>query len=174
MRQNLPSRGGPKPRMLPSGQELAIQTKAGPKRGIYEISRDGSILARRVELPTWLGEIATSASRTSTLRDILSSEARPKPQEHVQESQGHIYLNPPIETGLRGASVGIDEEFIHKLENPEFKTLKFFVYTPGYTLVERWKISKEDFLAGCRRIEGKPPFMPQFMIELSRLEMSAS
>lgn len=167
------ARGGAKPKMLAGSKDLGLTIGEARKYGMYELSAKGDTLARRVELPAWLAEQAAQGAPTALL-GRLSSGAIKAPQEEVRESKGHIFLSPPADLGFDGPAVGLDMEIVEEyLSDPRLKSIRFFVYATGYDLFVSWTVSVSDFLAKAKRVESRPPFMPQMMAPLSALRHPA-
>lgn len=155
------SRGGAKPRMLPrSAQELGITVGNGRKFGMYELSDNKTVIARRVELPTWLSEAWMGKNNTDSIR--IPSDAK-------SESRGHIFLRPPRDQ-FNGPAVGLDVEIYNVMREIDAVTeIQFFVYGIEYKLVDIWSIHKAEYVRRAKLVHTKPPFMPQWMIEINRL-----
>lgn len=131
------------------------------KTGVYE--REGSVLARRVELPSWLYESFQRHGKAVFVDDMRS------PRFEIGESRGHVFISPPSSLS-RGPMVGVDFEIFGLLvKDQSLKVIEFHVYGMGYRLVDVWQIDAEAFLNDCRQVQGKVSFMPQAMIEVSRL-----
>lgn len=166
------ARGGAKPRMLAGSRDLGLTIGESRKYGMYEISAKGDCLARRVELPAWLSEEALKGRPTELLGRLAGGLIRP-PAEEVRESKGHIYLSPPAEL-FAGPAVGLDMEIAReRLEDARLKSIRFCVYATGYDLFVSWTVSAADFMAKAKRVESRPPFMPQMMIALADLRHPA-
>ncbi len=168
------SRGGAKPRMLgASAREVPLTINGQRKMGIYEESMKGDLVARRVELPEWLGEKALEKGAGKPfLARLVAGEIR-HPHASIAESQGHIFLEPDPELGFGGPAVGIDLEIWERIRRPGAKELLFAVYAPGYRRVATWRIPVAEFLEKARLVEGKGPFMAQRMVALSELKAAA-
>lgn len=167
------ARGGAKPKMLAGSRDLGLTIGESRKYGMYELSAKGDCLARRVELPAWLSEAALAGRPTELLGKLGSGLIR-APQEEVRESKGHIYLAPPAGLGFEGPAVGLDMEIVEShLNDPRLKSIRFCVYATGYDLFVSWTVSAADFMAKAKRVESRPPFMPQMMIALSDLRHPA-
>lgn len=164
------ARGGAKPKMLPGSKDLGLTIGESRKYGLYELSAKGDCLARRVELPAWLSEAAKQAAPTLFLSRLKSGQIA-APAEEVKESKGHIYLTPPAELGFEGPALGVDMEIFEELlrEGSSVKSLRFGVYATGYEPLVVWTLNLSEFLEKARKVESKPPFMPQMMIPLSAL-----
>ena len=160
--------------MLPSGaRQLAITIGTARKTGIYEISSSDDTLARLVELPDWLSRIATG-KRTKPFLHMFASGEISHPHKIIGESQGHIYIEPLLNFGFDGATVGLDTEISDAhLSSASLRSIVFYVYGTDYRLIERWRISLEDFKSHAKLVELQPPFMPQMMVELKRLKVVA-
>jgi hypothetical protein len=162
------ARGGAKPRMLEQGGiELFIDVGRDRKFGMYELSRERSVLARRVELPAWVYEDWQASGITSLLE--FSSQAR-YPQQEIEESRGHIFWRPPQDL-LDGPAVGIDVEIWneHLVTTPSIRLVRFYVYKHDYELVAIWRIGVTKFVDHSVLVKTKPQFAPQKMVELSML-----
>jgi hypothetical protein len=159
------NRGGAKPQMLNGGRDLAITIGTARKGGIYELSARGDVLARRVELPSWLSEIWARSGQDVLLCALHCK----KPANALPESQGHIFFNPPSSM-FACPAVGLDQEPYNRVMNdPRIKNIRFFVYASGYRLAGVWNISTEDFLLYALMVRTKGGFMSQMMVPLTAL-----
>jgi hypothetical protein len=164
------ARGGAKPKMLPAGaRDIYITIGDDRKGGMYELSSDGVILARRVELPEWLSDIAANRKKIF-LKMFLEKEIQ-NPSINIGESRGHIFLHPPASLGFEGSAVGVDMEvFEGQFSAKALKSIVFYVYGTNHRLVERWKMSRNDFKTHAKLYDEDPKFMPQMMVELLKLK----
>jgi len=159
----------------PNARNLTITLANGdPHDGLYET--DGRRLARRVELPLWLSNVAQhrradpaliAARQDRSIHGFLRS-AKPDELTHTSpDSKGHILLHP----GLAGVSaseplVGIDQQiYLHLPAGAD--VFLFFVYRSDYQLHETWSISLGNFRATCLYVQTSESFMPQVMIPIS-------
>ena len=164
------ARGGAKPRMLPAGaRDILITIGSERKSGIYEASASGDTLARRVELPEWLSDAATA--RKKPFLQMFADGDIHMPDTMIAESQGHIFIHPPRALGFAGAAVGVDTEvWGAQIQSTALRSIMFYVYGTAYRLIERWRIPTDDFLSHGKLYDQDPAFMPQVMIELSKLK----
>lgn len=167
---NHASRGGAKPRMMANSTDLPIEVAGVSKSGMYEKSLRGEAIARRVELPHWLGLKAKELGAMRFLALLAAGELKAPPEE-IGESRGHVYLNPEPGMGLEGPAVGLDEAICEKIErNDQIKRVQFHVYAPGHRLVGIWQIEVERFKSEAKEVRTKASFMPQRMVELAKLK----
>ena len=166
------ARGGAKPSMLATGsRELTLNVGTGIKRGLYQLSPDGKTLARLVELPTWLSDVALKLRLARKhLLDELSAGSIRNPADEIGESRGHILINAAHYTNLTGSCVGMDVQILDKIQNTAPRQIMFFVFRIGYTLHERWKINWADFMSKSVLVEAEEPFMPQRMVSVRDLQ----
>ena len=166
------ARGGAKPQMIQSSRSMPITINNMAKGGLYELSKDGTTVARRVELPTWLSDIWTNHGCAIGVKDILR---HPRPQDTINESQGQIFLNPPSRLGLGGPSVGLDVEIYHiVLSDARIMNIEFHVYATEYRLVEVLRISSDEFLDSRKLVQTSKTFMPQMMVAVNQLTVHSS
>ena len=159
--------GGQKPTMLHGGIDVFVNYKNARKSGYYESSSDRSTLARRVELPAWMDQRALP--KAGTFLEALQSGKIHIPAAHTKERHGHILWNS-AEFGLEGPAVGVDEEIFRDwVEADSCAEVVFVVYLHGKTELERWRISKEQFAAACKRVATSSSFVPQFMVSVKQL-----
>lgn len=93
------SRGGEKPSMLGNnGNPLAIQINGIARKDWYEISNNGGLLARRVELPTWLSEKAhqIKAERKSLLAELSEKKYKASERRNRRKPRTYSYRNKKI------------------------------------------------------------------------------
>jgi hypothetical protein len=160
-----------KPSMLhANGNPLKIRINGYDREDLYELSRDGKWLARRVELPHWLSD-KTRELRNSRqyLLETLSVAPMEHPKEEQGESHGHILIEAHRYTNQILACVGVDTPIVEMLSKKPPERIQFFVYFTDYVPCERWSISWRDFLTHGIKVEAEPPFMPQIMIPVSKL-----
>ena len=152
------SRGGAKPRMLNSGQDLGINVYGQAKLGMYECN--GSTMARRVELPTWLSDVFEGLAKTNFM----------PPQGDIGESGGHIWLKP-YKSLFSSPAVGMDlEAWDLLLRTPTLTEVQFHIYGTRYRLFDVWTCSADNFMNNAKRVQTKPCFMPQMMVPISSLK----
>jgi hypothetical protein len=162
------SRGGAKPQMIPGGEDVAVMYRGEPKRGLYQLSPTGKALARLVELPHWLADYASENRGANTMLDFfISREFDEAFRDRHGESAGHIFLDPPQE--FDAPAVGIDEQIVKKVFWPKLDFIFFNVFEPDYRLVEKWKVSGEQFRLKSKIIQTNSEFEPQLMISLREL-----
>ncbi len=162
------ARGGEKPRMLQTGEDLPITVRNNHKVGIYELSINTSILARRVELPIWLSQQWKNYHGGMSLLGFIQMHKYDMPRSDVGESRGHIFLSPPPHL-FDGPAVGLDMEIWHKLlESPKIRLIQFHVYGECYEQFATWSVPAEDFIDQCRHYMTQT-FSPQMMVSLSEL-----
>jgi hypothetical protein len=173
--QESDSRGGAKPDMFRGGSPLIITINNNPRKDWYELNRDKTLLARRVELPTWLSDTARTikSDRTSgkSLLSELCSNSIKNSAIGIGESKGHILIEALQYTKQNIPCVGLDIEIIDQIKSNLPETIHFYVYYAGYELCERWSISWKDFDEKAIEVEAKPPFMPQKMIPVTHLRL---
>ncbi len=158
------SRGGAKPRMLGSSDDLFITVRNARKAGMYEITPDGTV-ARRVELPGWLSDSWRNGAR-DVQRLILDTVHQPL--GHSPGSAGHIYLRPQRDQ-CDGPAVGLDQEIFDRVDmDPGVKRVEFHVYAEGYELAAVWSIGAENFIRNCFRVVNSV-FQPQMMVPVHLL-----
>ncbi len=79
-----------------------------------------------------------------------------------------MFLDPPKEL-FDAPAVGIDEQIVKKDFWLKLEFIFFNVYEPDYRLVEKWKISGEQFRSKSKIVQTRQPFEPQHMICLREL-----
>ena len=157
--------GGWKPTMLYGGIDVLVNYKNARKLGYYESSSDRRTLARRVELPEWLDE---QLSQPPLLTAIQAGRIH-IPAKHSNERQGHILWNPR-QHGIDHPAVGVDQEIYDDwVSSSACEELVFVVYRFGKIEAERWRISKQNFVVSCKRVQTSATFMPQQMISVAHL-----
>ena len=155
--------------MLPGGESVAVTYRGEPKRGLYEISLTGKSLARLVELPHWLADYASQNRGTQTVLEFLiSRQFDGAPRNRHGESQGHVFLDPPKDL-FDAPAVGIDDQIVRKDFWQKLELIFFYVFEPDYRLIEKWKISGEQFRSKSKIIQTGNAFEPQLMISLREL-----
>jgi hypothetical protein len=159
--------GGWKPVMLRNGIEVPVDYKSARKFGYYESSSDRRTLARRIELPEWIDE---KLSKQSLLSVVQAGQIQ-IPAEHSKERQGHIFWNPS-KFGLERPAVGIDQEvFNNWVKASACEEIIFVVYRFGKIELERWRVSKQKFVASCKCVQTSESFVAQEMIPVTLLEL---
>jgi hypothetical protein len=159
--------GGWKPTMLHNGIDVLVNYKNARKFGYYESSSDRRTLARRVELPEWMND---QLSKLPLLPAIQAGRIR-IPAEHSKERQGHIFWNPR-QHGMDRPAVGVDQEiFDDWVSAAACQELVFVVYRFGKQELERWRISKQQFVTSSKRVQTSATFVAQQMISVTHLEV---
>ncbi len=164
------SRGDAKPAMFGNGKPITIQIKGHNRKDWYEISNDRKSLARRVELPTWLSEIARDFRfKGTTLLAELCANKISHPKTEIGESKGHILIEAQKYTKQSVPCVGVDTKVIDDLSAAHPEKIIFYVYFNQYTLGERWSVSWDDFIANRILVNPEKGFDPQYMIPTTYL-----
>jgi len=159
--------GGWKPTMLHGGIDVLVNYKHARKLGYYESSSDRRTLARRVELPEWVDD---QLSQPPLLAAIQAGRIH-IPAEHTKERQGHIFWNPR-KYGIDHPAVGVDQEiFDDWVSSSACQELVFVVYQFGKRELERWHITKQQFVAHCKPVQTSATFVAQQMISVKHLEL---
>ena len=165
------SRGGSKPQMLSGSCDVFITAGTQRKTGFYEFDERRGILVRRVELPEWLSLQVFAIPPAQDLLPFFVERKWKLPNGEIGESKGHIYLDPPEGNHFGCPLVGIDVEIFDQFKaSSSIREVLFVVYGTNYIEVERWKIAWTDYVTAAQKIETRPPFMPQWMIPLSKLQ----
>ena len=177
------TRGGAKSQMIPgSAESIPIKLPDGtPRYGLYEIGgpKAAQVIARLVELPLWLSELAEQRRNDPAVVGAEKSVhsflllANPDELSHTSpDSKGHILLKPrSLSVAADSPLVGLDYEVFEKLSrNPELKFIDFYVYRAGYILHEVWRIERETFLSDAIEVQPDARFMKQMMIPINRLK----
>ena len=159
--------GGWKPVMLRGGIDVLVNYKNARKFGYYESSSDRRTLARRIELPEWMNEKPFELP----MLPIIQAGQIHIPAEHSKERQGHIFWNPR-QFGFDRPAVGVDEEIFNDwVQASACEGIVFVVYRFGKTELERWRVSKKNFLSFGKRVQTSETFVPQQMISVQHLEL---
>jgi hypothetical protein len=156
------------PIKLPNGE---------PRYGLYEIggSQNAKVLARLVELPLWLSELAEDrrdnpgviGAQKSLLTFLL--QANDEDLSHTTpDSKGHILLKPrSLSIDVDSPLVGLDYEIFERLiRNTEIKFVDFYVFRAGYILHEVWRVDRDTFLSESIEVQPDERFMKQMMIPI--------
>lgn len=173
------ARGGAKPQMLAGSAEcIPIKLPNGePRYGLYEIggSQNAKILARLVELPLWLSELAEDRRNNSEIIGAQKSllafllHANDEDLSHTSpDSKGHILLKPrSLSVDADSPLVGLDYEIFERLNrNAEIKFVDFYVFRAGYLLHEVWRVDRDTFLSEAIEVQPDERFMKQMMVPI--------
>jgi hypothetical protein len=168
------SLGGWKPEMIPGGLDVMVNYEHLRKTGYYEATSDRATIARRIELPEWA---SSYISKNSNFLSIVQSGVVRIPEEHSNERQGHIYWRP-TRFGWSKPALGVDEEiFKDWVVVSACREIVFVVYEFGKKELERWRISKSDFVSHSKiisqpkNVEFSATFVPQRMICVTDLKV---
>lgn len=155
---------------------IPIHTFKGEKKiGLYQAGKENKkrVLARMVELPSWLSDTALELKKErKSLSNYLSSSTI---TSDSIGSRGHILINPKgVSVDYSAPLVGIDAEVYDQLTKLDVEAITFHVYCEGYERIERWIISISEFLN--ERIDVNPggSFSRQFMVPISSLSRYAN
>lgn len=175
--KNIPTRtrgrtmlGGNKPQMIPGGIEIMVNYKTARKSGYYETTGGRRTLFRRIQLPEWL---EVSPEKGSLLERIQNGCVK-IPAAHKHSRQGHIYWSGR-KLGFKSATVGIDTSVYHDwLLAASCEEVIFVVYQFGEQEVERWRVSRNQFVRSAKRVTTSSTFEPQYMVALADLKVGGS
>lgn len=157
--------------MLSGSRDVFITVGTQRKASFYEFDEQHGILARRVELPEWLSNQVFAIPPSQDLLPFFVGRKWKSPTGEIGESKGHVYLDPPDGNYFGCPLVRLDVEVFEQFKSSStIREVHFIVYGTNYIEVERWKIAWSDFVATAKKIETQPPFMPQLMIPLSKLQ----
>lgn len=154
-------------RMILDSYDLAV-THCGHKRnGFYEISRDGKVLARRIDLPIWLDGYTVKGS--GSLLVSLQKGSLSIPTGHTHERQGHILWNA-VAFGSPVPMVGVDTEiFDEYMDGRKVTKIVFVVNKLSRKPIERWSVTYQTFFDTSKVVQTIPSFAPQRMMPVTWL-----
>ena len=155
--------------MLVGGAGFFIDVNGKRRDDLYEHDEHRKLLARRVELPEWLSVQAFAIPPSEPLLPFFIERRWKNPKGAIAESQGHIYLNPQSSSC---PLVGVDVEIWCRFNKPvtSVSELVFVIFGTDYVELDRWAISWPEFVHESVEIDPGPPFMPQRMVPLSKLQ----
>ena len=153
-----------------NGDPVKIVVNGFDREDLYEKKKNGKWLSRRVELPTWLSELASQwrQDRKYLLEQLQTKTVR-HPEIEIGESHGHILIEAMALTGQDYPCVGVDIEVIDKIKARPPTHVMFHVYLVDYIPFERWAVKWEDFMKFGIQVTGKHGFSPQITIPVSHL-----
>lgn len=117
-------------------------------------------------MPEW---VDAQLSQSPLLPALQAGRIR-IPAEHSKERQGHIFWNPR-HYGIHHPAVGVDHEIYEGwVTVSACEELIFVVYRFGKIELERWRISKQQFVSSHIRVQTSAAFVAQMMIPVTLLE----
>ena len=181
MRSQQNARGGAKPQMIQGSAEcIPIKLPNGePRYGLYEIGgpTGAKVLARLVELPLWLSEVAQDRRNDPTIPGAQKSVMAFLLQSSADElthtspdSKGHILLRPrSLSVPSDAPVVGLDYEIFERLSRDTgIKFIDFYVFRAGYSLHEVWRVDRDVFLSDAIEVQPDERFMRQMMVPITK------